>query len=73
MVADGGAVIGRSCRDSAAGKWSVLLTFSDLMAVANAAFQRLLGFRTNRSISRNHEHCDDKQCREQRKRAIQCF
>jgi len=47
MVADGGAVMQRSCRDSAAGKWSVLLTFTDLMAVANAALQRLPGFRTN--------------------------
>jgi hypothetical protein len=28
-------------------RWSILLTFTDLMAVANAAFQRLLEFWNN--------------------------
>jgi hypothetical protein len=35
-------------------RWSILLTFTDLMAVANAAFQRCRDFGKTRSIPSNH-------------------
>ena len=40
-------VVERVCRSDFPSRWSILLTFADLMAVANAAFQRLLEFWNN--------------------------
>jgi hypothetical protein len=40
-------VVERVCRSDFPSRWSILLTFTDLMAVANAAFQRLLEFSNN--------------------------
>ena len=40
-------VVEQVCRSDFPSRWSILLTFADLMAVANAAFQRLLEFWNN--------------------------
>jgi hypothetical protein len=40
-------VIGEVCHRKFPSLWSILLTFTDLMTVANAAFQRLPRFWNN--------------------------
>src|ERR1019366_9158424 len=52
-------------------RWSILLTFTDLMAVANAAFQRRRDFGKTRSIPSNHNDCDHNECSDQRKSAFE--
>jgi hypothetical protein len=53
-------------------RWSILLAFTDLTAVANGAFQQSPRFWEDRSIPGNYNDCDHNECRDQRKSPIKC-
>ena len=60
----------QACHSEFPSPRSILLTFTDLIDLGNAAFRRLPRFR---SIERDHDDRDDKQRGDQRKSAIDDF
>jgi hypothetical protein len=64
---------GPACFNSVLIRWSILLSFKDLILKASTASQRSRDAWTIKSISGNDYDCDDNECRDQRKSAIESF